>query len=455
MKKILYSIMALVFMVSGMLASPAKAISPVVLGPTINAGSWPVNVTQPGWTATDITNITGDGVFNGTDAVTGTAPNADFVVNYVSSVTGELIPQVIVTPGIPAYYTYTDLVIDETAHCPESFGLGVDPANPTLCAEVVGSHAVLVSPAWDETIVDKPAYDEFIFHPAITHMEYRMWVQESSVCPTDFSVYIYTNANHHDCRWSTKVNGKWYYANKIVTPAHWGDWQLGICRVHEDCVEPTCEQRTVVDHEAWTETIHHDAVTHVVHHDATYEDVIDYKYADMQPETYKCPDGFVLGLDQESPTQCAKLIDEVPPVFGCVAGTPTEGGMCQLPDVPVYATQEYTVNFIPFVEPTPVYLELWVCDGGALCFNIGHTIGPDRGCFLYSYTEQASLASSIGTFCAPAEGAQYHRLLSGMVTLLPNGTQCWGDQCENDVRLAEYNSSQGGNSLVYMNFFKK
>jgi hypothetical protein len=79
--------------------------------------------------------------------------------------------------------------------------------------------------------------------------------------------YLVTNVGHDDA----------VYGWVITT-----SWEDGTCGISMDMVstmctplpaETKCEERVVIDKEAWDETIHHDAVTHVVHHDAETHEV--------------------------------------------------------------------------------------------------------------------------------------------------------------------------------------
>ena len=75
-----------------------------------------------------------------------------------------------------------------------------------------------------------PAWDEQIYHPAVTHVEKRkvgvQYMADDGTCFT----------NEDDCAYYCVINGLQY-----------------------SCL-PRYEDVTVTDQEAWTETVHHDAV---------------------------------------------------------------------------------------------------------------------------------------------------------------------------------------------------
>lgn len=130
---------------------------------------------------------------------------------------------------------------------------------------------VVVQEAWDEQIVDTPAWDEVIpavtkvvHHDAVTHKEptYEMRTEEVVRYPDGF-----------------KIAANEYFAMSNVeqfklTMAHGGHFTYAV-----DTVQVQTGTHTVVDTPAWDETVvvtpehtvHHEATYKMVHHDAVIE----------------------------------------------------------------------------------------------------------------------------------------------------------------------------------------
>jgi hypothetical protein len=422
MKKFLNILFVLVFLAGTFyISQPAKATSSV-----ITVAGFPVDISIPTWTPIGMTNITGDGVWDTANTVNGTSTDADFIMHY----------QKLVDPS-----HYLD--------CPT--GWDVDPNNEGQCIQtvIVGAtyneavtHEITVvdKEAWDETIVDKAGYT--IHHDAITHVEHQTrtgtYVEETSVCPTKKSAYIYENASHHDCKWATKIDGKWHYADKVVTPAHW-DWSawsawsdgkcLGTGKLSCPVPDVQCQERTVIDKEAWDEVV--PPVTHIVHHEAiTHTEIIV-----DQKGYYSCDEGYT--LDGET---CTKVATQ--------SRGSTENEY-------QYEDQEFVVT-PAWKEPPKVWLQLWLCDGSSLCFNVNTPAGaprPDAGCFIYDYSGEIIPSSSAEIYCDVAPNASYHLVFSGWVRLVDFGkSQSW-DNGAGDAFLAKINAEHGWH-LQYMWFFK-
>lgn len=135
---------------------------------------------------------------------------------------------------------------------------------------------VVVQEAWDEQVVDTPAWDEVIpavtkvvHHDAVTHEEpvYEMRTKE---------VVRYSDG--------FKITANEYFAMSNVeqfklTMAHGGHFTYAV-----DTVQVQTGTRTVVDKEAWDETVvitpeqivHHEATYKTVHHNAVIENRTEF-----------------------------------------------------------------------------------------------------------------------------------------------------------------------------------
>jgi hypothetical protein len=451
-------------------------LATVAANTPVSFDKWPVDVTQPGWTATGMTNILGNGVWDGLNTVDGSSHKADFVIHYQQL-------------NIAAHWGV----------CPA--GWEVDPANEGQCRQLVGipatyheavTHEITVidTQAWDETIVDKEGYwttiidtpGYTIHHDAITHVEHqtstRTWVETTYkwettpkvngniigyICPSGWDLWEY--GNKHECR-------RWLHSPIDATPVyaqvcpsgyeehngtcrkqvvdvegHWGDWSdwgnwtLGACpgtgRVSCPAPETRCQERTVIDKAAWDEEIppvtHQEwvpPVTHIVHHEAIthQETIIDV------PAYYSCEEGYI--LDGQT---CSKYVYQ---------------DREWVTDTYSYMDVEYTVNIDTYIEPKPIWLQLWVCADGSPCFNVTTPPNPDGGCFIYDLTGEVIPTSAVSIYCDPDPAANGFTLLySGWVRLpSPGNQQMWGPGGEGDTILAKLNADNRWH-LAYMWFF--
>lgn len=135
---------------------------------------------------------------------------------------------------------------------------------------------VVVQEAWDEQVMDTPAWDEVIpavtkvvHHDAVTHEEptYEMRTEEVVRYPDGF-----------------KITANKYFAMSNVeqfklTMAHGGHFTYAV-----DTVQVQTGTHTVVDTPAWDETVvvtpeqtvHHEATYKTVHHDAVIENRTEF-----------------------------------------------------------------------------------------------------------------------------------------------------------------------------------
>jgi hypothetical protein len=105
--------------------------------------------------------------------------------------------------------------------------------------------------------------------------------------------------------------------------------------------------------------------------------------------------------------------------------------------------------------PKPIWLQLWTCTDGSLCFNMNVRPGPDAGCFIYDLDGATIPTSAVSLYCDPDPAAKGFSLVySGWVTLPRPGThQVWGPGGEGDTFLAKLNAEHGWH-LAYAWFFK-
>lgn len=185
-------------------------------------------------------------------------------------------------PGVPA--------VEEVSHTESR--LVTEAYDETVIVKDAYDETVVVTPAWDETVVISEAYDEtvvdepehVVHHDAVTHTEWKyerhggpgeIWV------PSNEFKYIDKNGNGTN---SKPSYGTYYErTSKTKTVVDCEAWDETIPAtyktVHHDAVTE------VVNHPAVTKVVHHDAETKVVHHEAVYEDVkvIDVEARDAIP----------------------------------------------------------------------------------------------------------------------------------------------------------------------------
>lgn len=165
---------------------------------------------------------------------------------------------------------------------------------------VIENRTIVVKDAWDETVVTQPERHETRHHEAITHVE-RQLVKEAY----DEVIPAKTHIVHHDAVTEQRqvlVKDAWdeiipaqtqiihhdavtHEETIEITPA-WDEFVEAVTKlVHHEAVT---EQRQVLVKEAWDETIpggtttiHHDAVTH------TEQREIKAAYDEIIPATYK------------------------------------------------------------------------------------------------------------------------------------------------------------------------
>ena len=127
-----------------------------------------------------------------------------------------------------------------------------------------------VSPAYEKTVVDREAWVETIDHPAETHT-----VEHPAVTETH---WVFRQKNG---------NGERTVTDQSSFPGN--GWVLVR---EEQVVVRAAEVETVVDREAWTETIPHEAETHVERYDAVTETVEvpeEWAFVDHPAETVTHP----------------------------------------------------------------------------------------------------------------------------------------------------------------------
>lgn len=115
---------------------------------TNSFSSWPVDISQSGWTATGITNKAGDGVWDGANSVNGTSKSADFVAHYQR-----------VTVG--GYWDYTAMIIITPGTLGDCSNLGpgwvIDPNDNTKCQiRVDDSGYTYIDRPWIDTTYKCP-----------------------------------------------------------------------------------------------------------------------------------------------------------------------------------------------------------------------------------------------------------------------------------------------------------
>lgn len=130
---------------------------------------------------------------------------------------------------------------------------------------------VVVQEAWDEQVVDTPAWDEVIpavtkvvHHDAVTHEEPVYETRKTAVMRFPDGFKIATSEMR-------KLSSVEQFKLKMAHGGHWS--------VVEDWVQVQTGTRTVVDTPAWDETVvvtpeqvvHHEATYKTVHHDAVVE----------------------------------------------------------------------------------------------------------------------------------------------------------------------------------------
>jgi hypothetical protein len=188
------------------------------------------------------------------------------------------------------------------------------------CWEVV----IIDVPAWDETVVDKEPWTEYIYHPEVNHTVHHEAITETIYHPEvnhtihhaaipgtpawteyfgDYAVhdshYNYVGTDLADYDITFKDVGNWhgdysksgshytyaghdlgkYDVNTVVNAGHithpaipevpaWDEIVVDVPAYEEVVVVTPAYDEIVVDSPAYTETIQHPAETHIVHHPA-------------------------------------------------------------------------------------------------------------------------------------------------------------------------------------------